>query len=559
MSADKLKVLLLEDNQEDVELLKDLLREIVSTTFELKHFPRLKEALDYLKGHEDGVDVILSDLGLADSQGLDTFRNMQQQASGIPIVVLSGLADEELAIRAVREGAQDYLVKGQGDGHLINRALRYAIERCKSQERLRESQEALRRANDELEQRVRERTRELAQANLALQAEIMERERAEEELRNTSELQEVINSLLSLSVTNRTLEEIFDKTLEKLSNISGMAPELGGIVFLVDPGSKHLRLKTHRNLSVARQQFCSRVPFGDCHCGLAAATQKIQFGDSQTERHLSMPKQDPPHSHYSAPIIFEGQTMGVITVCMAAGEQRDSQKEEFLKAIANTLAGIILRRKTDKGLEQALERLKRNLYQTLESLALALEKRDPYTAGHQRRVAELAVAVARRMKLPEETVEAVELAALVHDIGKIIVPAEILAKPSKLKAMEMDLIKDHPQAGCDILKNVEFPWPINEIILQHHERLDGSGYPLGLAGENIRLEARILAVADVVEAMSSHRPYRPALGIDQALEEIRRNKGILYDAEVVEVCITYFMESDFNFLEVPSSPSNYTF
>jgi HD-GYP domain-containing protein (c-di-GMP phosphodiesterase class II) len=151
------------------------------------------------------------------------------------------------------------------------------------------------------------------------------------------------------------------------------------------------------------------------------------------------------------------------------------------------------------------------------------------------------------MKLPKDKIEGIRIASLVHDIGKISLPAEILNKPTKLSEMEYGLIKDHSQVGYDVLKSIEFSWPIAQIVLQHHERLDGSGYPQGLKGEDILLEAKIIGVADVVEAMSSHRPYRPAWGIDKALEEISKNKGILYDPKVVDACLKLFKRKEFKF------------
>ena len=189
--------------------------------------------------------------------------------------------------------------------------------------------------------------------------------------------------------------------------------------------------------------------------------------------------------------------------------------------------------------------LRESLEQSIQTIADTVEARDPYTAGHQRRVAELAAAIAREMDLPEEQVTGIHLAATIHDLGKIHIPAEILSKPSRLNAIEYMLIKTHPQDGYDILKNVKFPWPIADIILQHHERLDGSGYPQGLKGDAILLEARILCVADVVEAMSSHRPYRPGLGIDAALEEITSSRGIQYDPQVVDACVALFREKKY--------------
>ncbi len=172
----------------------------------------------------------------------------------------------------------------------------------------------------------------------------------------------------------------------------------------------------------------------------------------------------------------------------------------------------------------------------IRALAKAIEMRDPYTASHQRRVTKLANIIAKKMDLTQGQISTVRVAATIHDIGKIYVPAEILAMPRKLNSMEMDIIKQHPKVGYDILKTEEFPWPIAKIVLQHHERLNGSGYPSGCSGKDIALEARIVAVADVVEAMSSHRPYRAALGVDKALREILEHRGVLYDKKVVDVC-----------------------
>jgi PAS domain S-box-containing protein/putative nucleotidyltransferase with HDIG domain len=177
---------------------------------------------------------------------------------------------------------------------------------------------------------------------------------------------------------------------------------------------------------------------------------------------------------------------------------------------------------------------------TVQALAQATETRDPYTAGHQNRVARLALAIAEELQLDEGDIDGIRMAGLVHDIGKIQVPAEILSKPGELTETEFNLIKAHTQIGYDILKTIEFPFPVAKTVLQHHERLDGSGYPSGLKGEQILLGARILAVSDVVEAMASYRPYRPALGLDKALEEILRYKGTLYDEQVVDACLNVF-------------------
>jgi len=191
-----------------------------------------------------------------------------------------------------------------------------------------------------------------------------------------------------------------------------------------------------------------------------------------------------------------------------------------------------------------------SLHQMIETLANVIVARDFYTAGHQKRVANLASAIAAKLNLPLHTIEGIELSALIHDIGKIAVPAEILTKPSKLSSFELAMLRNHVQTGYDILKNMNFPWNIAQIILEHHERVDGSGYPNGLKGDSICEEARIIAVADTVEAMSSDRPYRKSKGIEAALEEITMNRGILYDDRVVDACLDVFKEDHFEFTDI---------
>lgn len=208
-------------------------------------------------------------------------------------------------------------------------------------------------------------------------------------------------------------------------------------------------------------------------------------------------------------------------------------KNKKLKEIG-ILRDITERKRAEKELKKSFKRLQKTYEDTINALVSALERRDPYTAGHQKRVTNLACAIAKETGLPKEQIDGLRLAGLVHDVGKIQIPTEILIKPAHLSEIEFVMIKTHSQVGYDILKEIEFPYPVADIVLQHHERMDGSGYPKGLKGEKILLEARIIAVADVVEAMSSHRPYRPAVGIDQAIKEISGNKGSLYDPEVVD-------------------------
>ncbi len=193
----------------------------------------------------------------------------------------------------------------------------------------------------------------------------------------------------------------------------------------------------------------------------------------------------------------------------------------------------------------SVDRLRKTLGATVQAIASLVETRDPYTAGHQRRVADLARAVATEMGLPRARIDGLRMASTIHDIGKISIPAEILSMPRKLTDIEFGLIKSHPQAGFEILKDIDFPWPVARMVLEHHERLDGSGYPRGLKDDDVLLESKILIVADVVESMASHRPYRPAHGLDAAMKEIAANRGVLYDPDVVDACITIFRDKDF--------------
>lgn len=228
------------------------------------------------------------------------------------------------------------------------------------------------------------------------------------------------------------------------------------------------------------------------------------------------------------------------------------QREELLARVHTHLELHRLRHRLEDMVEERTQslresetKLRASLLDSISALAATVEMRDPYTAGHQRRVAQIATAIAHELGLTEQQIEGLYLAAVVHDVGKVKIPAEILSKPGKLTEVEFLLIQQHPEAGYDILKEVDFPWPIAQFVLQHHERIDGSGYPQKLRGDAILPEARILAVADVIEAMASHRPYRPSLGIETMLEEIGSKRGTLYDAAVVDAALRLFREKGY--------------
>jgi PAS domain S-box-containing protein/putative nucleotidyltransferase with HDIG domain len=238
-----------------------------------------------------------------------------------------------------------------------------------------------------------------------------------------------------------------------------------------------------------------------------------------------------------------------VTVITKSGEKRNLSVANLSVVVNNNIVGVYSVAEDVTERNKALEKINSTLEGTIEAIAMMSELRDPYTAGHQKMVTQLAIAIAVELGLAEDQIKALRVAGLLHDVGKVYVPSEILSKPGKLSELERGLAKTHASASYDIVKAIKFPWPVCRIIIQHHERLDGSGYPKGIKGDEIIPEARILAVADVVEAMTSHRPYRPALGADKALEEITMHRGVLYDEKAVDACITLFKERGFKFPE----------
>lgn len=256
----------------------------------------------------------------------------------------------------------------------------------------------------------------------------------------------------------------------------------------------------------------------------------------------------------AVPLLQEERVLGVLVLHADEPDAFDDEEIALVSELAGDLAfGVdalrarIEKTKAARENRRYLQQIRQNLEETVETIAATVEARDPYTAGHQRRVAAFAAAIALELGLGEEVVQGIHLAGTIHDLGKIKIPAEILARPGQLSEIEERIIQIHPEAGWEILKGVEFPWPIAEMVLQHHERLDGSGYPRGLRGEQVSLGARILGVADVVEAMASHRPYRPSRGLDAALSQIEADRDVLFDSAVVDACLTLFRRKGYRF------------
>jgi PAS domain S-box-containing protein/putative nucleotidyltransferase with HDIG domain len=345
--------------------------------------------------------------------------------------------------------------------------------------------------------------RELQKMNEQLQQEIIERKQAEEEIRRLKDFNEGIVQNMAEGIAVEDAE---------------------GCIIFVNPAAADLLGYSPEEL--VGQHWTAIVP-SDQHPSVQAAHERRMHGEADRYE-LQLVRQDGtlvPVLVSGSPRIEEGRFAGTLTVFTDITEHKQVEEE----------------------LQQSLERLRRTFDETVQALASAIRTRNPYMAGHQQRVTQLACAIAREMGLPEEQIEGIRVAGLIHDIGKISVPVEILSNPNGISDLEYGIIKAHPQIGYDILKAVEFPWPVAEIVLQHHERLDGSGYPQDLSGDEILLEARILGVADVVDAMSSHQPYRAARGLDKALEEISQNRGVLYDPGAVGACLKLFKQKGFKF------------
>jgi PAS domain S-box-containing protein len=380
---------------------------------------------------------------------------------------------------------------------------------------------------------------------------ISERKRAEEALRRSNRF------LRTLSRCNETLVHADDEA-ELLQDMCRVVVEVGEFAlawvgFREDDGTIR---------AVARHGGCANGFTGELEADGGAARRPVmravETGEIQVIQDIEA--SDGPvwreralacgfRSAISLPLRLAGEVVGALNIYASEAHSFGTEELALLSELAGDLGFGIATIRVRAEREGDARKLERALEDTIQAIATTIEARDPYTAGHQRRVAQLASAIAREMGLPEKRVTGVLRGAEIHDIGKIYIPSEILSRPGKLSSTEFSLIKIHPQVGYDIVKEIDFPWPVASMILQHHERLDGTGYPNGLrGGDQIILEAKILAVADVVDAMVSHRPYRAALGVDAALDEIARNRGVLYDEAVVDICLRLFREKNFDFV-----------
>jgi len=645
-----LSVLLVEDNPGDAHLIQMYFGNGHRETFHLRVVDRISDAIREVE--ENAPDAILLDLGLPDSQGLETLDRIFEKSDGAPIVVLTGLDDEELALEAIQRGAQDYLPKGAFDDILLVRTVRYAVERSAAETLARRNQERYERLFEQANEAVlvvqdehiiganptaeeifgwtsneligkrfenlvlpedrdfvmnRHRRRMEGEdppsryefrvvhrdghprwvevssgrtewkgrlANLNLLTDIGERKKSEQQTERLLTRQTAVNELTLALGTRTGTREICAVLYEHVKSVLDTD---GFVVSFFDPDSELIRAGWVVIEGV--EQDPSRVPVLPLEDDRSIQSRVIRTGQglyvpdwyetvSQYRYHYTLTasgvvEENEPKSREEwkgfvnsaliAPMIYRGSVIGLLQLGSHELDGYDDQDLEMLSGLANVAA--IALRNSELVIQSQTQAAKiREAFEgIIQTISRTTETRDPYTAGHQQRVAQLSAAMAETLGLDADTVEGVRVAGTVHDIGKIGIPAEILSKPGKLTETEFRIIQAHCESAFKILESVDFPWPIAEAVFQHHERLDGSGYPRGLSGDEITLEARILGVADVVEAMASHRPYRPALGIDAALDEIKEHNGTRFDKQAVEACLALFDERGFHFDEPVSS------
>jgi PAS domain S-box-containing protein len=528
-------------------------------------------------------DIAILDLFLPDGRALDALTFLPE-ASPFPILVMTSFGNEQIAVAAMKAGALDYVVKSPEAfatmPHTIVRALlewNMLQERKQREEELaqatREWQTTFDAVNDVIW--LLDKSNRILRSNRVAER-FFGRSYGELIGRNCCPIVHgsekplpacpILRARKSLSRETQDIlvgEKWVEVTVDPILDAAG---RYAGAVHIISDITERKRME--KELSRAEENFrhsLENSPLGvrvvtadgDTLYANKAILDFYGYDSLEELKNTPIKKRYTPESfveftqrklrrqHADPPLKYE------ISIVKKNGEVRVLRvfRKDVLwdgrKQFLALYLDITEQRKVAEELEQSYQKLQRALKSIIQAIVLTSETRDPYTAGHQQRVARLACAIAQEMGLSKEKIEVISIAGNLHDIGKISVPSEILSKPGRLSEMEMGLVKTHPQVGHDILKILELPWAICPIVLQHHERMEGSGYPAGLFGKDIELEARIMAVADVVEAMASHRPYRPALGIDKALEEITQGKGRIYDADVVDACLRLFNEKGF--------------
>jgi PAS domain S-box-containing protein/putative nucleotidyltransferase with HDIG domain len=583
-----LRVLLIEDSPADATLIERSLREggYEPSLLRVDSPETLNAALD-----RQGWDVVLADYSLPRLRGPEAIQIVSRKQPNVPLILVTGSLSEEEAVAALRGGARDFLSKGKLArlAPAVERELeeaRVREERRKAEKRIRFQAEILSQMHEAVVVTDRDWAvtywNHVAESLYGLTAsqafgrpleQIVvcrmdpdQRQAREQALRDQGfwrgECQQrtptgrelYLDATLSTLVDEQgqpyaTLHVVRDVTerhqaeqaLRRLIFWQGLIREVNSLL---------LSARSEQELLMQSCRILGRLKMAD-FVWIGVADPKdgrihpitAEGGSELSEKQLGRQYT----RSLRLPLSTEHEAYGSLNLHTSQPNAFDPQEQANLKEIAGDLSVGLRSLRLEKRLASGMLEIRQMLAQTIDVITSISESKDPYTTGHQRRVAELSYLIAEEMGLSGEQAEQVRITALVHDIGKIGIPTELLVKPGKITDAEFQVIKTHSEIGYEIMKNVDFNWPVAGIIRQHHERLDGSGYPLGLKGEQILPEARIIAVADVVEAMATHRPYRPALGVEAALAEIEGGKGGRYDPACVEACLRLFREQAYHF------------
>jgi putative nucleotidyltransferase with HDIG domain len=509
----------------------------------------------------ENPDLVMLDLRMPEMDGLEVLSHIINESPDTPVILVSGMGTIGDAIKALKLGAWDYIAKPIHDMGVLEHAVNKALERADFIEQRKTYREHLEQEVKSRTAEVEERRLELERAYNDLQAEVEVRKEAEELLSSINLELTMLSDCIHAVVRATDEQNLIQEVCRIIVEVGGY--EMAWVGFAEQNLDKSVRPVAWMGKNEGFLETVE-ISWDDCDHGQGPTGTSIRTAQPVVNENTSENEdiviwreellKRGFKSSVALPLIYEKDVLGVLTIYASIPEAFDKSEIDRLMGLANDLTyGVralrtrIERIEAENEIELHVNKLQKALSGTIEVVASTVEVRDPYTAGHQRRVATLARAIAEEMNLPAHQIEGIFMAGIVHDLGKIYVPAEILSKPSRLNDIEFNLIRTHSQVGYDLLKTIEFPWPIAKIVHQHHERLDGSGYPQGLFSEQILLEAKIICVADVVEAMASHRPYRPAMGVEMALKHIDEESGNLYDSKAVFTCLELFSEKGFQF------------
>ena len=546
---------------------------------------------------EKSWDVILCDYQMPQFNGPAAIAILKETGIDIPLIIVSGAIGEETAVECMRLGAHDYVMKNNLPrlASAIERELKEAdsrLQRKQAEEALRESERKYKLITEKMtdivwivdmdlrtvyvtpsvltvlgfsqgERMLQTINEQLTPDSLSSGLDALARELALEEQGHGDPNR---NKTLVLEYYHKDgSTRLMDTIVSMIRNDQGVLTGIHGV-------SKDITERKHAEEALRKSEEKYRTILENIEDGyfeVDITGNLTFFNDSvcriigNTRAELMGMNNRQYTDKENSQILFQAFNKVFVTGKPSQGVyyeiiRKDGTKlyiQSSVSLIRNTsgeptgfrgiMRNITERKRAEEQLKQTLESLRKAVGTTIQVMVSAVETRDPYTAGHQVRSADIARAIATEMGLSQEKIEGIRMAGSIHDIGKLSIPAEILSKPARLSEIEYSLVKEHSRSGYEILKGVESPWPLAQIVYQHHERMDGSGYPRNLKGDDILMEARIMAVADVVESMASHRPYRPALGINAALEELEKNKETLYDANAVDACLRLFREKGF--------------